>query len=185
MHVQSVCCAHTPAIQSTVLQVYSDSASYPDFIRDSTGSKSGFRSEPPIAPSTHVPSCHIPRGPSTVSNLVLHTAYCAYCLTTRTVHVATHVVSHNDPVVVQCTDDVKTDSIQCPMHVYELPQFLFYINTPLGDDGCNNSISVLSPLPLIPGVQRIRSMPHTRAVQSSSCAGGSVLSAGLKPDLYP
>ena len=115
MHVQSVCCAHTPAVQSTVLHVYSDSASYPDFIRDPTGSKSGFRSEPPIAPGNHVSSCHVPRGPSTVSNLVLHTAYCAYCLTTRTVHVVTRVVSHNDPVVVQSTDDVKRiqSSVPC------------------------------------------------------------------------
>ena len=115
MHVQSVCCAHTPAVQSTVLHVYSDSASYPDFIRDPTGSKSRFRSEPPIAPGNHVSSCHVPRGPSTVSNLVLHTAYCAYCLTTRTVHVVTRVVSHNDPVVVQSTDDVKRiqSSVPC------------------------------------------------------------------------
>ena len=81
------------------------------------------------------------------------------------------------------------------MHVYELPQFLFYINTPLGDDGCNAFIPVLSPLPLVPGVQRIRSMPTSvtrdqssrrRALKSASSRAQSVSYTACDPSsLYP
>ena len=69
-----------------------------NFIRDSTGSKSGFGSKPPVATSTHVPSrAMCPRCLSTNSDLLLHAPYCEYRLTTRSAHVATHVISHNDP----------------------------------------------------------------------------------------
>ena len=68
-----------------------------NFIRDSTRSKSGFGSKPQVATKYLVPSCHVPRCPSTVSDLV-NTSYCACCLTTRTAHVATYVVQSTDEV---------------------------------------------------------------------------------------
>ena len=59
----------------------------------------------------------------------------------------------------------------------ESPQSAFSNNTPLGDDVCNNSISVECPPPVDACSQRATKRDnahqrHTRSVQSSSCTEG-------------
>ena len=79
------------------------------------------------------------------------------------------------------------------MRFNELPQNTFSNNTPLGDDVCNDSISVECPPPVDACSQRATKRDnahqrHTRSVQPSSCADGgffsqlqSVSAHGLQP----
>ena len=92
------------------------------------------------------------------------------------------------PFVVQSTDEVKQTQTSVRCECMSCP--LFYTNTLLGDDGCNDSISVLSPLPPVPSVQRIRSMPTSvtreqssrrRALKVPSSQAQTVSVRGLQP----
>ena len=94
VRVQSQCCAHTPAVKSTVLQVHS--ASYQELHQGFHKVQVRVRVQTTSSHMYLVPSRHLRRCSSTVSDLV-NTSYCAYCLTRRTAHVATYVISHNDP----------------------------------------------------------------------------------------
>ena len=74
-----------------------------------------------------------------------------------------------------------TQHISHRMRFNELPQNTFSINTPLGDDVCNDSISVECPPPVDACSQRATKRDnahqrHTRSVQWSSCAEGSFFS---------
>ena len=94
VHVQSVCCANTPAVKSTVLQDYS--ASYQELHQVFLRVQVLVRVQTTSSHKYLVPSCHVPRCPSTSSDLLLHASYCEYRLTTRSAHVVTHVIQSAD-----------------------------------------------------------------------------------------
>ena len=66
-------------------------------VRDSTRSESRYRSSPTSNHAYLRPvSCHVSRCINTNSDPLLHTSYREACPTTRSTHVAMHVISHND-----------------------------------------------------------------------------------------
>ena len=66
-------------------------------VRDSTGSESRYKSSPTSYHAYPRPvSCHVSRCINSNSDPLLHTSYCEACPTTRSTHIATHVISHND-----------------------------------------------------------------------------------------
>ena len=68
-------------------------------VRDSTGSESRYRSSPNSIHACPLRvSCRVSRCINTNSDPLLHKSYCEACLTTRSSHVALHVISHNDIV---------------------------------------------------------------------------------------
>ena len=66
-------------------------------VRDSTGSESRYRSTTTSNRAHPRPvACHVPRSLNTNSDPLLHASYCEYRPTTRSTHVATHVIFHKD-----------------------------------------------------------------------------------------
>ena len=66
-------------------------------VRDSTGSESRYTSSPSSYHAYPRPvSCQVSRCINTNSDPLLHASYCGHRPTTRSTHVATHVISHND-----------------------------------------------------------------------------------------
>ena len=66
-------------------------------IRDSTGPESMYSSSPTSNHSYPRPvSCHVSRCINTNSNPLLHSSHREACPTTRSTHVAIHVITHND-----------------------------------------------------------------------------------------
>ena len=66
-------------------------------VRDSTGPECKYRSTPTSNRAYPRPvACHVPRRLNTNSDPLLHTSYCECRPTTRSTHVATHVIFHND-----------------------------------------------------------------------------------------
>ena len=66
-------------------------------VRDSTGPESRYRSTTTSNRAHPRPvSCHVPRLLNTNSDPLLHASYCEYRPTTRSTHVAVHVIFHND-----------------------------------------------------------------------------------------
>ena len=142
-------CAVLPRLLSSLQCFTSTQRRIRNFIRDSTWSKSGFGSKPSVATSTHVPSrAMCPRCPSTNCDLLLHASYREYrlrhkiCPRSNTRHLPQrsrlklrpttpslslhrnhHAVSLSSPQM----EPHRLNPVQ--MRVYELPQFLFYINT--------------------------------------------------------
>ena len=97
------------------------------------------------------------------------------------VSTSTHVQSRAMPHVAAPRCSVPSQYIPHRMRPNELPQNTLSINTPLGDDVCNDSISVECPPPVDACSQRATKRDsahqrHTRSVQSSSCAEGGFFS---------
>ena len=68
-------------------------------VRDDTGPESRYGSTPTSNRAHPRPvACHVPRSLNTNSDPLLHTSYCEYRPTTRSTHVAVHVIPHNDTV---------------------------------------------------------------------------------------
>ena len=143
VHVQSESCAHTSAVKSTVLQVYSAPKS----------TRRRFRSIAPATTSTHVPSRAMCRVAPIPRVICFCTHHCEYSLTTRSAHVATRVISHEpaesegqphrpslslhrNHYAFRCPVHgwSQTDSNQYQMRVHELPQILFHIKKGKGKE---------------------------------------------------
>ena len=66
-------------------------------VRDSTGPECRYRSTPTSNRAHPRPvACHVPRCLNTNSDPLLHASYCEYRPTTRSTHVATHVIFHKN-----------------------------------------------------------------------------------------
>ena len=82
-------------------------------VRGSTGSESRCRSTTTSNRAHPRPvSCHVPRVLNTNSDPLLHASYCEYRPTTRSTHVAVHVIFHNDTA----HSDGIHHAIRCPVH---------------------------------------------------------------------
>ena len=67
-------------------------------------------------------SCHVPRRPNTNSDPLLYTSYREYRLTTRSTHVATQVISHNDLAKAKANHTVPESSRESPCLSLSSPQ---------------------------------------------------------------
>ena len=95
-HVQSEC-VHTSAFKSAVLQVNTAPSLSQWHRQGSTGSESRYRSTPTSnCPYPRPVACHVPRLLNTNSDPLLHASYCEYRPTTRSTHVAVHVIFQRD-----------------------------------------------------------------------------------------
>ena len=90
-------CVHTSAVKSSLLHVYtapSLSQQHRRGLHRVRVQVQVHNHEQPRAPRPV--SCHVPRLLNTNSDPLLHASYCEYRPTTRSTHVETHVIFHND-----------------------------------------------------------------------------------------
>ena len=113
--------AHTLAVKSTILQICSDSTSYPNISGIPRGPKPGSSPNHQKYPHPIVPYRVAPL-PSVTWSCIRHTAR---TVSTQELSMQQHTSS---PTTIPSLSNPLMMSNNCHVHLYELPQFLFHIN---------------------------------------------------------